>query len=588
MLNLSKKQKIRIKHTMLAIAGGLLLTVALFYANFVNLTFISLPTLVLSVTVFWTVNFAILAALFSGFNERLSDPSLSLVQMYWASTAALLGFLVSHELDTLFYLLLLVITVFGIFRVAVVKFQILCFYIVLMLLVTILARHHYFFRESILVNDLILWSTFCFCTAILMSICSSIMLLRARLREKNEQLQQALEIKSLFLANMSHEIRTPMNGVLGMLELSLLGELDSKTKNQLKIAKNSATSLLRILNDILDFSKIEAGKLLIEEDEFDLQLLLRAVHVSFAQALEEKGLGYELSVAASVPDIIKSDQTRLKQILINLIGNAIKFTPKGKIEIRVNTEPTGCEPGGISSDNKELLPDSSERIELHISVSDSGIGIEKDKLDHLFDSFTQADPTTTRNYGGTGLGLAITKELCELLNGGISATSREGKGSVFNFWISVESPKIPKVSLASESKSERAQYSFAGKRLLVVEDNPANQELILHTMEPLGADIELASNGAEALGILSMASERRVNFDAVMMDCQMPVMDGFEACKKIRSTERLGRLSKIPIIAITASAMDGDKEKCLQAGMNDYLTKPLNLDLLKETLHKWL
>ncbi len=589
MLKLGRKQKIRLKHSMLAVCGGALLTIVLFYAQEVGLTFIGFSQLVLASSFFWLINLSILLVLISGYNQRFKDPSLSLLQMYWASSATILGFLVSHELDTLFYLLLLVITVFGIFRVVVFKFQLLCFYIVLALLAAIVFRHRHFLGEN-LVNDLILWSAFSVCAAILMSICGSIMRLRLRLREKNQELEQALEIKSRFLANMSHEIRTPMNGVIGMLELSLMSELDSKTKNQLEVAKSSASSLLRIINDILDFSKIEAGKLQIETEEFDLQAMINSVIGEFASKFAEKGVSCELHMVDTVPRLLKTDRIRLKQILNNLLGNAIKFTHAGRVKVCVDAEPVDCPNFSPDSDQPERISSALQQkenaVKLQITVSDTGIGIDEAYLQHLFDSFTQVDGTSTRNYGGTGLGLAITKDLCELLGGGISASSIVGEGSIFTFWITAECADHSAVTeSAPQSKTANC---CEGKHILVVGDNPAHSEVILQTMEALGADVDVAANGAEAVGTLVIASERHIHYDAVIMDCQMPIMDGFEASKKIRASKELGKLSELPIIALTASAMAGDKEQCMSAGMNDFLTKPLDRELLKRTLQKWL
>jgi len=568
-MRLDQKQKIRVNHTMLAEAGGVLLSLALFYAYFSDHLFIDLTTLIGATSVFWVVNISFLVALISGFNLRFSDASLSLPQMYWAGTTTIIALCVSRDLDTLFYLLLLVISVFGIFRVRVEQFKVFCVYVVSVLLLAILLRRYYFLPDINLFNELILWIAFSLCAAILTSICSSIVLLRNRLREKNHQLEQALQTKSRFLANMSHEIRTPMNGVLGMLELCLMQELQPKLHRQLSIARESANNLLEIINDILDISKLEAGHINLEPSEIDLPQLLENTLSSLQVSWKVKNLHCSVYYANNVPKYIFTDQLRLRQILTNLISNAIKFTEKGGIAIHVSAEPLA----------------ESEYYTLTFSVTDTGIGIDPQHLERLFDSFTQADASTTRKFGGTGLGLAIVKELCELMKGGVRAVSEPGKGSEFSFWIRVK--KSEKPALVPVLKTLH-KHAFSDKRLLVVEDNSTNQEVILMALEGMGIEADLADHGADAIDLLQRAVVRKTHYDGILMDCQMPVMDGYETTKIIREDKRLETYSTIPIIAMTANAMPGDREKCLHAGMNDYLCKPIDFSVLEATLVEWL
>lgn len=566
---LSRDQLIRLNNTLLAAVGAVLISLALAYAWLMDYMPISAAALVGALGLFWLVNVAIIGLLLSGYNKRFSDPSLSLPQMYWAATSCIVGFSFTLNLDTLFYLLILLTMVFGIFRVSVSQFKWLCVCLVLGLLIAILFRHYYVFVDRPLVNDILLWVIFSFCAAVLTSICSSIVILRSRLKEKNQELLQALETKSRFLANMSHEIRTPMNGVLGMLEFSLMDDMDNSLRKQLTVAQSSAKSLLDIINNILDISKLEAGKLQLDNIEFDLYTFMESILETFQASIKDKNLTVGLEIAEGTKRVIKADQGRLRQILNNLIGNAIKFTQSGAIKIDVSTQ---------------IL--ASKKIKLKINVKDTGIGIEQNMLHSLFDSFTQADVSTTRVYGGTGLGLAIAKELCELMGGSIDVVSERGVGSEFTFWIVAEKSDDPVKDLPA--KISLKECSLDGKKILIVEDNVTNQEVILLAMEAMNIDADVANDGGEALDFLMTAQENNTHYDLILMDCQMPVLDGYQTTRIIREDRSLGVFNQIPIVAMTANAMAGDREKCLRAGMNDYLSKPVDFDLLHATLCEWL
>jgi two-component system, sensor histidine kinase len=369
---------------------------------------------------------------------------------------------------------------------------------------------------------------------------------------------------------MSHEVRTPMNGVLGMTELLLASELGEKERKYAEMAFNSAESLLGVINDILDFSKIEAGKLRIEEIPFDLpETVTHAVEL-FRQKAEAKGIILDTAFDRGMPRRVKGDPTRLRQVLVNLVGNAVKFTETGMICVCVSR---------ADIDNG--------RCRIGFKVSDTGIGIAAESLDRIFDCFSQADGSTTRKFGGTGLGLTIAKQLAEMMGGSITVESVPGKGSLFRFTISVKT-----IEDAAEDHTDSGVVAAAnpdlppaGKfrcRTLVVEDNPVNQEVCGAILQSLGCQVDIVSNGKEAVEAIS-----RSGYDIVFMDFQMPVMDGVTATKLIRQEEENG-LPPVRIIALTARAMAGDREICFSAGMDDYLSKPFTVDGMREILNRWI
>jgi len=378
-----------------------------------------------------------------------------------------------------------------------------------------------------------------------------------------QEAMAATEAKSAFLANMSHEIRTPMNGVIGMIELVSRSKLDEEQKDFIATAKRSADSLLIIINDILDFSKIEAGELTVEPVEFDLEkFFAELIHDQQFHA-NRKGLKLELVKEDFQQAKVVGDPYRIAQVMNNLLSNAIKFTESGSISVQYGLQTV------------------DEHLQLSVVMTDTGIGVSDDSMPYLFESFSQADMSTTRNFGGTGLGLAITKQLCELMGGSITAQSKLGEGSVFKFIVNLGFPD-PAVPREVEPIDTQTVTSFTNLQVLLVEDNFINQQVMIAILNELDIKVEVANDGLEALAMLD--DQQSTTFDLILMDCQMPNLDGYEATRRIRAGNVF---NKIPIVALTANTMNSEREKCLDAGMNEYLTKPIDTDALKSILAKY-
>ncbi|MFP5439976.1 MAG: ATP-binding protein [Gammaproteobacteria bacterium] len=383
-----------------------------------------------------------------------------------------------------------------------------------------------------------------------------------RIEEARASAENSSRAKSEFLAMMSHELRTPMNGVLGMLELLGDTALDGDQRHCLETARRSSEHLLVVIDDILDFSRIEGGRLPLEQIEFDLADLLHAVVDGFAHQAQTRGITLTLEVEEGLSGIfVTSDPTRLRQVLVNLVGNAIKFTERGGVSLHAG--------GQLGTDG---------RLTLVLTVEDTGIGIAADRIEQMFEPFSQADNSTSRRYGGTGLGLPIARRLVAMLGGRVEVQSRVGEGTRFQLHFVLPARRTGAVARTERLQVTTPGASLAGRRLLVVEDNHVSQMVAEGMLGSLGASVDVVGDGHAALARL--ATDR---YDLVLMDVQMPGIDGLETTRRLRARS-LAEGGRTPVVAVTANALSGERERCLAAGMDAYISKPFTRDRLRDVL----
>ncbi|NCT93319.1 MAG: PAS domain S-box protein [Chitinophagaceae bacterium] len=383
-------------------------------------------------------------------------------------------------------------------------------------------------------------------------------LYQQKLIEARKNAEESKRMQEQFLANMSHEIRTPMNGIQGMTNLLLQTALDDQQKEFAVMIRRSVNNLLVIVNDILDFSKIKAGRLTIDKTRFQLQEILNHIRLQFDHEIAQKELSLDIQVDSDVPATLIGDPYRLNQVLINIIGNAVKFTVSGQVSLRIS-----------------LVSRTDTQVSISFQVSDTGIGIPEEKMNTIFDAFTQAGPDIARNYGGAGLGLAICKGLIDLQHGSIEARSKFGEGSIFTFILPYE------CEIITPENSNKGSDLLRGKRFLVAEDNEVNQKLVSYVLKKVGGEVDIAGNGRAAIELLE---EKGNIYDLIIMDIQMPVMDGYEATEYLRQVLKL----RTPVIAMTATALKGDQERSVEVGMNDFMLKPFDFDDLYKRLIRLL
>ncbi len=396
----------------------------------------------------------------------------------------------------------------------------------------------------------------------------------AKLSRAIEDANAAYKTQAEFLANMSHEIRTPINGILGMIQLTLMADdLQADYRDNLITAKNCADNLLRLINDILDISKLEAGKYKIKEEICDIKASIEETVAAHVPAADGKNIALDLSFGNNIPKLVRADGQRIQQVLNCLLSNAIKFTSDGGVRVKI-----------------AAIDDKEDMIKLRIAVSDTGIGISDANMSKLFVRFSQVDASDTRRYGGSGLGLVISRQITELMNGTITVQSKEGIGSTFIAEIPIKVVKPAEVAKEAEAaeKEEAALYSINnanGKnaRILVAEDEPVNQQVIGKLLGMAGFSYDIAENGEKAVELYKEKS-----YDAALFDVQMPIMDGIAATQEIRKIEAENRKPRLPIIAVTARAMFGDKERIMQNQLDDYIAKPYNLNTVVDTLNKYI
>lgn len=552
-------QKIWVKHSLLGAFGGVILSALQLYALFTGRSILTGQEIAILLAVFWLISGLFIFTIVSGLSLRFRDGSLTLPQMGWAVFSTLLFMALSTIPTEPYYLLLTLVMTFGVFQLTPRRFIRFAVFASIVLGIQKLAPV-YFSQEVIDIPDLIFnWCAYTFGLIILTSMCQSVSVLRVRLKERNKSLEEALQAKNLFLANMSHELRTPISGVVGMLHLLERTPLDEKQQHYVQLVHSSSMSLLSVVNDILDFSKIDAGKLDIENVEFDLMNLINDIAETTGHSAQLKKVEFVLDAVDVSHRTVLGDPVRVLQVINNLTSNALKFTKQGEIVITAST--------------KKL---DGKALQFSCSVRDTGLGIPEAKKQLIFESFSQADVSTTREFGGTGLGLSIVKKLCQLMNGDIRVSSTEGEGSCFSFDLLLECAD-------RENSEEEIALDLSGMSYLVVDDCGSSGEVIQRQLEYWGAEVSIADSGYNALDIIRRRQENkeRPPFSGLFIDCIMPDMGGVEFCRVVRHSLNM---TDMALVLMHSIGSDLDDAELHEIKPRYVLTKPIISQNLSEAL----
>jgi len=577
-VSFSRLNRIPVYNTLLAAVGGVVLTMDVVFAWSMDKVWVNGSLLATLLVLFWLSNLIIILAVATGRTAHLKDPSFSVPMMYWASFSCFGALLIVQNYREMIYCSLFTVVVFGVFRLTPPDFRRYALFVISLQMMHSIVSSGLGISAYTWLESGAIWIAL-LCTILIMDgLCISMSLLRQRLRKKNKELEAAIVSKEQFLANMSHELRTPMNGILGMLDMLDTTHLSAYQTKYLDIARSSGATMLVLINDILDLSKINGGRLVLETRPFQFVVALQNLTSGFHYLAQNKNINLDVILDSNLPTWIMGDEVRVLQIFSNLISNAIKFTQQGKVSVEVHCDYDG------------------DQCHIFSTINDTGIGIEAEAIERIFEQFSQADETTTRRYGGTGLGLSIAKKLCQVMGGDIQLQSQPGKGSSFSLdfyttrTTSLQSaPNDDSHPVSSESSrnqiSEADLSTIQNRNVLVVEDNQVNQQVARAMLSKLGVNVVIAENGEEALDCLKHTG---IQFELILMDCQLPVLDGYAATRAIRNGEAGEKIKAIPIVALTANAFPDDQKKCFDAGMDDYLSKPISFKQLRIKLIEWI